>query len=240
MQPMRDQSAIDEVNQSRVKAWNQVVLALGTVGIVGIVYMASEVTVWTGGLLIAGAWLFNSLRTLRAANQEIVSLEEIFGVALKTEIPTLTKVGVTLAIPFAVISGVSALNTYDPYLLGSVGISESSATNDPPFTPSDPSVLPEPDADERPRVVETVELTDAELEESEFDYALGVDIWVPYECTDLILYWHTENAAGDRFYDYTNYYYSLTPGTVNELYMGTNDAVSDEEEYFATDSVACL
>lgn len=256
--PTRDQATIDAVNQSRVKAWNQIMFALGTVAIVGIVYMVSTITVWTGGLLIAGAWLFNSLRTLRSANQEIVRLEEIYGVALKTEIPTATKVGVTLALPIALISGVSAINTYDPYLFGPGGNSSSSTTLDDPtvieettepaFAPSEPAVLPEPSTepysaapstDEPPRIVRTVDLTDAEFEESGFDYALGVDIWVPYNCSNIVLYWHTEDDAGNYFYDYSNYYSSLSPGTVNEFYMGTNDAISDEETYFATDSVEC-
>jgi hypothetical protein len=232
--------------------------ALGTVAIVGVVYMISAITVWTGGLLIAGAWLFNSLRTLRLANQEIVRLEEIYGVALKTEIPTVTKVGVTLALPIALISGVSAINTYDPYLFGSGGSSSSSSTLDDPtvteetpepaFTPSETVALPEPSSepysaaptiDEPPRIIRTVDLTDAEFEDSGFDCALGVDIWVPYSCSNLVLYWHTEDDAGNYFYDYSNYYTSLSPGTVNEFYMGTNDALSDEETYFATDSVEC-
>lgn len=257
--PPRDQVTIDAVNQSRVKAWNQVMFALGTVAIVGIVYMISAITVWTGGLLIAGAWLFNSLRTLRSANKEIVRLEEIYGVALKTEIPTVTKVGVTLALPVALISGVSAINTYDPYLFGSGGSSSSSTTLDDPtvieettepaFTPSEPAVFPEPSTepysaapttDEPPRIVRTVDLTDAEFADSGFDYALGVDIWVPYSCTDLILYWHTEDDAGNYYYDYSNSYSSLSPGTVNEFYMGTNSPLSDEETYFATDSVECV
>ena len=258
--PTRDQATIDAVNQSRVKAWNQVMYALGTVAIVGVVYIASEVTVWTGGLLIAGGWLFNSLRTLRAANQEILRLEEIYGVALKTEIPTVTKVGVTLAIPVALVAGVSAINTYDPYLFGSSSPSDSSISTedftnndvapDPVVTQYEPAapVVPTPEpyteepaaVDEPPRIVRTVDLTDAEFEDSGFDYALGVDIWVPYSCTDLILYWHTEDDAGNYYYDYSNSYSSLTPGTVNEFYMGTNSPLSDEETYFAPDSVECV
>ena len=257
--PTRDQETIDAVNESRFKAWNQVMFALGTVAVVGIVYIASEVTVWTGGLLIAGGWLFNSLRTLRSANKEILELEEIYGVALKTEIPTITKVGIVLAIPVALISGVSAINTYDPYLFGSGESSSSSTTLDDPtvieettepaFTPSEPAVFPEPSTepysaapttDEPPRIVRTVDLTDAEFADSGFDYALGVDIWVPYSCTDLILYWHTEDDAGNYYYDYSNSYSSLSPGTVNEFYMGTNSPLSDEETYFATDSVECV
>lgn len=255
----RDQATIDAVNQSRVKAWNQVMFAIGTVAIVGIVYTASEVTVWTGGLLIAGGWLLNSLRTLRAANQEMLRLEEIYGFALKTEIPTVTKVAVTLAIPVAVIAGVSAINTYDPYLFGSSPATESSATTadssyndvapDPAFTQYEPAApvapTPEPNieqpaaVEQTPRIIRTVDLTDAEFEESGFDNALGVDIWVPYNCANLVLYWHTEDDAGNYFYDYSNYYTSLSPGTVNEFYMGTNDAISDEETYFAPDSVEC-
>ena len=257
--PTRDKATIDAVNESRIKAWNQVMFALGTVAVVGIVYIASEVTVWTGGILIAGGWLFNSLRTLRSANKEILQLEEIYGVALKTEIPTITKVGIVLAIPVASISGVSAINTYDPYLFGSGGSSSSSTTLDDPtvieettepaFTPSEPAVFPEPSTepysaapttDEPPRIVRTVELTDAEFADSGFDYALGVDIWVPNSCTDLILYWHTEDDAGNYYSDYSNSYSSVSPGTVNEFYMGTNSPLSDEETYFATDSVECV
>lgn len=221
--PVRDQLSIDAVNQLRVKAWNQVMLAFGAVAIVGLVYIASEVTVWTGGLLIAGAWVFNSLRTLRAANQEIIALESTYGVALKTELPTMTKIGIALAVPVAVLAGVGAVNTYDPSILGIGGVSGNQNSSD-----------------ELPRIVKTVELTESEATDSGFEFALGVDIWVPQTCSEAILYWHTENSSGTSFSNFTNSYSSLSTGEVNELYMGTDAALSDEELYFVTDSVECI
>lgn len=261
--PTRDQATIDAVNQSRVKAWNQVMYALGTVAIVGIIptfFIASQATFWTIAFMLPIAWLLFSLQKLRASNKEIIRLEEIYGVALKTEIPTVPKAVITVAAPVALIAGFSVLTTFASNYSGSnvagdSSISTEDFTNndvapDPVVTQYEPAapVVPTPEpyteepaaVDEPPRIVRTVDLTDAEFEDSGFDYALGVDIWVPYSCTDLILYWHTEDDAGNYYYDYSNSYSSLSPGTVNEFYMGTNSPISDEETYFATDSVECV
>jgi hypothetical protein len=134
-----------------------------------------------------------------------------------------TKIGIVLAVPVAVIAGVGAVNTYDPSILGMSGFSGNQVSSD-----------------ELPRIVKTVELTDSEATDSGYEFALGVDIWVPETCSKAILYWHTEDSAGTSFSNFTNRYSSLTVGEVNELYMGTDAALSADELYFVTDSVECI
>ena len=108
----------DSLNAERIAAWRKVLLAIGSCAIVALVFVVTKTWIWTGGLLLAGSWVFRSVRLLRAANNELVEFENSTGTAFKASLPTWMKVSIALAIPGTVILGLQAVTVYDPSILG--------------------------------------------------------------------------------------------------------------------------
>lgn len=251
---------MDEFNAIRQSAWRSILLATASCAAVAIVYIFSQSLVWTGGLLLAVGWIWRSSQALREANQEIVFEEKRTGLALKQPLPSWMTGSLVLGIPLTLVLGASALNTYDPYLFGgNAGSNYSSTDNTGLYSPepeentlyspapvetSDPASTSGGSSssngdDLYPSIVRTVDLTDAELQDSTFEWAIGVDVWVPEVCNELTVYWHTEDDFGNYYNDYYNWYQDLELGQVNELYMGTDDSLTDDEQLFVTDRAEC-
>lgn len=224
---------IEELHEIRLSAWRSIVLATASCAAVAVVYIFSKSLVWTGGLLLAAGWIWKSFLELRVANQEIISEEKRTGLALMQPLPSWINVSLVLGIPLTLVLGASALNTYDPYLFG--GSSSSSGGSSSSSGGSSSSQAD----DLTPSVIETVELTDEELEYSTFEWSVGVNVWVPEVCNKLTVYWHSEDDFGNVFEEYYNWYDDLLLGQVNELFMGTDDSISEEETSFLADRAEC-
>lgn len=112
------QEAADSLNAARIDAWRKVLLAVGSCALVALVFVSTKTWIWTGGLLLAGSWLFRSVVTLRTANKNLVEFETSTGTAFKAPLPTWIKVSVALAIPATLVLGAQAVTIYDPSILG--------------------------------------------------------------------------------------------------------------------------
>jgi hypothetical protein len=205
-----------DLNQERFAAWRTLLLALGSCAIVALVFISTKTWIWTGGLLLAGSWVFRSVKSLREANAQLVAQERLTGSALKAPLPTWIKACSMLAVPVIAVLGIQALNQYDPSILASAG--------NQPYLDSPPSFQP----------------TDAEGNASDFRWYAGAQVVLPDVCSVLTLNWHTEDKSSNEISNYSNKFNSgLLMDSSNRLVFGTNADVSDTEVYFVPDSVSC-
>lgn len=249
-----------QINASRHRAWRSILLALAVTGIVGIVYIYSQTLVWTGGLLLSGGWLWNSIKNLRTANNELANIETEHLVSLKSPLPTPMKIGLILGTPVLAFLALGALTTYDPSLLetDSTYTSDSnnsySSSTDTWSTSTDTSTSSDTSSNslnnssgstsEAEAYMDgTFDPTESEAYEWDFTWYSGVNVYIPSTCNTLVVDWETQDEAGNTIqtfgttYDVTDL--GLERSSINRLVYGTNRDVSAEEIWFVPNYVYC-
>jgi len=201
------------LNAVRLKAYKNIFFAVLSLAAVGAVYLATQSLVWTGGILLAGSWLWNSYRTFRVTSAQLGSYEILANMSLKEPVPTALKLGIVIGVPAALILGVSALGSYDPSLV--------------------------PWGQAQPTIVEMYVPSDSENVNNYSHYS-GVVLDIPSECSALTISGKIEDSAKNEIGSYVNEFDStqISATTSAHLVVGTNESIPDGS-YITVNEALC-